>query len=645
MTKTPLTTETVNPMDEKLSALRDLFPEAFREDKLDTNLFSATLWDRISTEKEGYGMTWAGKTDARKQILTPTSHTLAGDEKASVKWNATQNIFIEWDNLTVLKLLQKSYTKQVKMVYIDPPYNTGKDFIYNDNFHADKTEYEESTGQRTAEGIKMVANTETNGRYHSDWLSMMYPRLHLARNLLREDGVIFVSIDDHEVHNLRKVMDEVFGEENFIACITVVGNPRWRDYGGVARMHDYILVYTRTIESEINDLNEPNKEFPFEDERWGFEIRELRNRNIAFHIGNRPNLYYPFYVNTKKQDKDGFFEISLEEKTGWFEVVPKESQGYKTVWRWGKPKSQENLNTEIVAKEMEDGGFQIVEKYRKKTKMARSVWWDKEDNTEKGTLEVKNLFQKKVFDFPKSMWMVRKMIEMGSNGKDIILDFFAGSGTTGHAVMSLNAEEKTEAVKNGINPDEVGNRRYICVQIPELTDEKKEAFKAGYKKISDITAERLRRAGNKIAEENKDLTLDTGFRLYRLADSCYKVANVNYDSDNEQFTLESFEKALKDGLSPLRDGVTEDDIITENLIKEGFPLNIALSKEKIGKTAFIHAETEGKRLFISFDDSIPLETIDEVQKGYKAAIFVVYDSALTDPLKVMLASRVTLRTI
>lgn len=237
------------------------------------------------------------------------------------------------------------------------------------------------------------------------------------------------------------------------------------------------------------------------------------------------------------------------------------------------------------------------------------------------------------------------MIEMGSNGKDIILDFFAGSGTTGHAVMSLNAEEKTEAVKNGINPDEVGNRRYICVQIPELTDEKKEAFKAGYKKISDITAERLRRAGNKIAEENKDLTLDTGFRLYRLADSCYKVANVNYDSDNEQFTLESFEKALKDGLSPLRDGVTEDDIITENLIKEGFPLNIALSKEKIGKTVFIHAETEGKRLFISFDDSIPLETIDEVQKGYKEAIFVVYDTALSDPLKVMLASRVTLRTI
>lgn len=211
--------------------------------------------------------------------------------------------------------------------------------------------------------------------------------------------------------------------------------------------------------------------------------------------------------------------------------------------------------------------------------------------------------------------------------------------------MSLNAEEKAEAVKNGTNPDDVGNRRYICVQLPELTDEKSEAFKAGYKKISDITAERLRRAGKKIAEENKDLTLDTGFRLYRLTDSCYKVANVNYDSDNEQATLESFEKALKDGLSPLRDGVTEDDIITENLIKEGFPLNIALSKEKIGKTAFIHAETEGKRLFISFDDSIPLETIDEVQKGYKAAIFVVYDSALTDPLKVMLASRVTLRTI
>lgn len=212
-------------------------------------------------------------------------------------------------------------------------------------------------------------------------------------------------------------------------------------------------------------------------------------------------------------------------------------------------------------------------------------------------------------------------------------------------MMSLNAEEKAEAVKNGTNPDEVGNRRYICVQLPELTDEKSESFKAGYKKISDITAERLRRAGKKIAEENNDLALDTGFRLYRLTDSCYKMANVNYDSDNDQATLESFEKALKSGLSPLREGVTEDDIITENLIKEGFPLNSTLTKEKIGSTTFIHAENEGKRLFISFDKSIPLETIDEVQKGYKEAIFVVYDSALTDPLKVMLASRVTLRTI
>ena len=644
MTST-LTTDSGNPMDEKLSALRDLFPEAFREGKLYTDLLASTLWGHISTEKEAYGMTWAGKADARKQILTPTNQTLTGDADASVNWDATKNILIEWDNLTVLKLLQKGYTKQVKMIYIDPPYNTGKDFIYSDNFHADKAEYEETTGQRNADGVKMVANTETNGRYHSDWLSMMYPRLHLARNLLRDDGVIFVSIDDHEVHNLRKIMDEVFGEENFIACITVVGNPRWRDYGGVARMHDYILAYTRTVESEINDLNEPNKEFPFEDEKWGFEIRELRNRNIAFHIGNRPNLYYPFYVNTKKQDKDGFFEISLEEKSGWFEVVPKESQWYKTVWRWGKPKSQENLNTEIVAKEMEDGGFQIVEKYRKTTRMARSVWWDKEDNTEKGTLEVKNLFQKKVFDFPKSMGMVRKMIEMGSNGQDIVLDFFAWSWTTGHAVMSLNAEEKAEAIKNGTNLDEVWNRRYICVQIPELTDEKSEAFKAGYKKISDITAERLRRAGKKIAEENPTLTLDTGFRLYRLADSCYNVANVNYDSENEQATLESFEKALKSGLSPLREWVSEDDVITENLLKEGFPLNSTLTKEQIGNATFIHAVNEGKRIFISFDDTISLEMIDAVQKDYKEAIFVAYDSALTDPLKVMLSSRVTLRTI
>jgi len=359
----------------------------------------------------------------------------------------SKNLVVHGDNLEALKALIPFYQGKVKCVYIDPPYNTGnEDWKYNDNVNSPKIrEWIKKTVGREGEDLTR----------HDKWLCMMYPRLKLLRDLLTNDGVIFVSIDDNEQHHLKMLMDEIFSAKNFIGQVTVVGNPRGRDYGGIARMHDYLLVYSKVFgNSEINNLNDPDKVFPFEDKKGGFEIRELRNRNIAFHIGNRPNLHYPFYVNTKKTDKNGFFEISLDKKGGWFEVYPKVSQGYKTVWRWGKPKSKQNLNTEIVAKKMMDGGFQIVEKYREKSRMARSVWWDKDDNTEKGTLEVKNLFGKKVFDFPKSMEMVRKIVEMGTNPNDIVLDSFAGSGTTGHAVLDLNKEDG-------------GNRSFILVEMED----------------------------------------------------------------------------------------------------------------------------------------------------------------------------------
>ncbi len=359
----------------------------------------------------------------------------------------SRNLVIHGDNLEALKALIPFYKDKVKCIYIDPPYNTGnEDWKYNDNVNSPKIR----------EWIKKAVGREGEDlTRHDKWLCMMYPRLKLLRDLLREDGVIFVSIDDNEQHHLKMLMDEIFSAKNFIGQITVVGNPRGRDYGGIARMHDYVLVYSKTFgQAEINNLNDPDKAFPFEDKRSGFEIRELRNRNIAFHIGNRPNLHYPFYVNQKKTDENGFFEISLEKKTGWFEVYPKVSQGYKTVWRWGKPRSQANLNTEIVAKKMMDGGYQIVEKYREKSKMARSVWWDKDDNTEKGTLEVKGLFNKKVFDFPKSMDMIRKIVEMGTGQDDIVLDSFAGSGTTGHAVLDLNKIDG-------------GNRSFILVEMED----------------------------------------------------------------------------------------------------------------------------------------------------------------------------------
>jgi adenine-specific DNA-methyltransferase len=301
-----------------------------------------------------------GKSAVWNHHLSVPFHTLEKDKKSSLKGkDEDENLIIEGDNLLALKSLLPKYQGKVKCIYIDPPYNTGNGgWVYNDNVNSPIIK----------EWVGTVVGKEGEDlTRHDKWLCMMTPRLKLLKELLKSDGVIFVSIDDNEVEYLWTLMNEIFGEENFVACITIAGNPRGRDYGGVARMHDYLLVYRNSNTTEINDLYDEEKTFPYSDKVSGFEIRELRNRNIAFHIGNRPNLHYPFYVNPNKKDTNGFLEIDLENHKGWIEVYPKESQGYKTVWRWGKEKSSKNLNTEIVGKIMESGNeYQIVEKYRKK---------------------------------------------------------------------------------------------------------------------------------------------------------------------------------------------------------------------------------------------------------------------------------------
>lgn len=609
-------------LEDSLLKLRRVFPQFVKDGQIDFDSLKS-FFDKegAMAGEEKYGLSWAGKSNAFKAIRTPATGTLLPQEKESKDWDKTENLFIEGDNLEVLKLLQKKYRGEIKMIYIDPPYNTGKDFIYKDNFMQNVSDYYEQTGQ-TKDGIKMVANTEKNGRYHSDWLTMMYPRLFLAHNLLKDDGVIFISIDDNEVHNLRMIMDDIFGEENFVACITIVGNPRGRDYGGVARMHDYILIYIKSEESEINDLNEPEKDFPFEDEKGGFEIRELRNRNVAFNIGNRPNLYYSFYVNPTKKDKNGFFEISLENHKGWIEVHPKESQGYKTVWRWGKPRSLEYLNTEILAKEMEDGGFQIIEKYRAKTKMARSVWWDKEDNTEKGTLLIKSLFNKKVFDFPKPVDVIRKMIEMGTNKDSIILDFFAGSATTAHAVMEQNAEDD-------------GGRKWICVQLPEIVEKDSEAYKAGYKTIADIARERTRRAGKKIGKG------DIGFKSFALKKSNYRQWNELTSEDDEKKLKEQMKLFLA---KPFVDNYEEKSVVFEILLKEGFDLNSKVEKIISENLHFWKVADQAKRLFITFNKIVTQKQVNSLDLSDQH-IFVCFDSALDDTTKINVGRNLNVKVI
>jgi len=334
---------------------------------------------------------------------------LKRDDNGTVR----ENLIIKGNNFLALHSLKQQFQNKIKLIYIDPPYNTGKDsFGYNDNFN------------------------------HSTWLTFMKNRLEVARELLRDDGVIFVHCDSNEQAYLKTLMDEIFDRDNFIDVITVVNNPRGRDYGGIANMHEFINVYSKTSSYTLFDLSDENKEFPYKDKKGGFEIRELRNRNIKFNDKNRPNLFYAFYLNPKNKDENGFYEISLNKKKGWIEVLPAKSQGIQTVWRWGKEKSDKNLNINICGKAMkENGRYQIVEKYREKTRMARSVWWDKEVNSERGTLHLKSLFDGKIFNNPKPEETLKRIIEMSTNDeKDIILDFFAGSGTTGAVAMKMRRQ-------------------------------------------------------------------------------------------------------------------------------------------------------------------------------------------------------------
>ncbi|MCU4693036.1 site-specific DNA-methyltransferase, partial [Limosilactobacillus reuteri] len=326
------------------------------------------------------------------------------------KFNNDDNLILKGNNIIALHAIKDRYKGRVKLIYLDVPYNTGSDsFLYNDRYS------------------------------NSTWLTFIKSRLEIAKSLLSDNGIIFVHLDDNEVKYLGVLMDEIFGKENFIELVTVVNNPRGRDYGGIANMHEFIYVYRRSEATKLNWIEDTTKRFPYKDEFGGFEIRELRNRNTAFNDKNRPNLCYPIFVDPNSKDENGFYNVSLTKDTSHtIPVLPKKSQGIQTVWRWGKEKFQKNANINVKAKMMKDGNFNIQEKYRKNQKMARSVWWDKEVNSERGTLHLKELFGKKVFAFPKPEGTLKRIIEIGTNENDIVMDFFMGSATTQAVALKMH---------------------------------------------------------------------------------------------------------------------------------------------------------------------------------------------------------------
>lgn len=597
--------ETPDFTQQNIDKIATLFPSAITETKdadgnlkraVNFNLLKQLLSDEVVDGDECYEFTWVGKKQSIIEGNRPIRKTLRPAKEESKNWETTENLYIEGDNLEVLKLLQNSYLNSIKMIYIDPPYNTGNDFVYRDNFAVSREEYEDELGLYDEDENRLFKNTETNGRFHSDWCSMMYPRLQLARNLLTDDGVIFISIDDNELDNLRKICDEVFGESNFLGLFIINSTPNARDYGHIGKMHEFVVFYGKNSTfTETNMLPVQDKTFTYLDEIGGFNIHPLYNSNEAFNNLNRPNLYYPFYLYLDKPIDKNFFEIGLEREENSIEIYPPLSVKNKVqfVWRWGKEKAKLNLNKEIIGYKTNSGEYRIVQKMRHSEKIIRSLLIDNKYSSRRGTAEVESILEGKIFSFPKPISLLYDLVKVGTNENSIVLDLFSGSATTAHAVMQLNAEDE-------------GIRKFIMVQLPELTDEKSEAYKAGYKNICEIGKERIRRAGEQITqqEENKDKNLDTGFRVLKLDTTNMKDVYYSAGETTQQMLL-GLESNIKDDRNDL-------DLLYGVLLDWGVPLSLPHTTETIeGKK--VHFVNEDN-LVACFEDNVNEIVVREIAK-------------------------------
>ena len=571
--------KTPNLVAGNVEKMRELFPEIFAEGQIDFEALEQVLGDYSHDTEEHYSFTWHGKSEARRIAQLPSQGTLRPCPEESVNWDETQNIFIEGDNLEVLKLLQKSYHRKVKMIYIDPPYNTGKEFIYPDRFKDNLDTYLKYTGQTDDEGFKLSANSETGGRYHTNWLNMMYPRLRLARNLLKDDGVIFVSIDDNEVVNLARLCDELFGEENRLGLITVVSNLKGRsDDKHFATAHNYVLAYTRSC-FETRGVQLPEeyvKDYKLVDtEGRRHRLQGLRKRGTGAKRSDRPKMYYPFYGNAQTG------EVAIEPtSSASVEIWPRLSDGTDGRWRWGKATAAERLSELMCQGVGVDARLDVFQrdyldgKDGPKRIKPKTVWQGSGFANETGTLEVKNIFDERVFDNPKPIGLLKYCLDQAVVDGDIVLDFFAGSGTTGDAVYRFNDAHETAV-------------RFILVQLPEKTGESTTASKIGFDTISEITAERLRRVAG-----------GHGFKTFKLDSSNIQTWDADYAT---------MDKNLFDAIDNIKSGRTQDDVLYELLLKYGLDLAIPVETRTIhGKTVFIIG---AGALVVCLDKEIGLNTV------------------------------------
>lgn len=589
---------------QNVEKLKELFPNCVTESKdengklissIDFDLLKQELSDHVVEDpQERYRIDWPGKHQAMFIANAPIANTLRPAREESVDFDNTKNLFIEGDNLAALKLLQETYLNKVKMIYIDPPYNTGKDFIFKDDYAEDLATYLERSNQVDNEGNRLVANAETNGRFHSDWLSMMYPRLKLARNLLRDDGVIFISIDDNEQANLKRLCDEVFGEKNFLADLI------WNLNGGAqaghfTQSHQSIICYTKKKESlpyfddfaggfirhgalkKISEVN-PASEVSFK--QGSISIEDNLTITFSDELGESEKEYV---VKGQLNFIDGKLAEDVVIKAGWA------MKNQLLSWLRGE-ETFDTKGQKIVKFYFNKQGILFYKKERKTIHPKTVLLASDVGGTKKGGEEILNIFNANLMSFPKPSTLIKFLIRTVSGRfNDIVLDFFAGSGTTAHAVMQLNAEDG-------------GKRQCISVQLPELTKTDSDAYKAGYKNIAELSKERIRRAGKKIKEENPDADIDIGFRVLKVDTS--NMENVYYlPDDTEQADLLTRVNNIK------RDR-TAEDLLFQVLLDWGVDLTLPIEKREIsGKTVYFVDENA---LVACFDEGIDETFINDV---------------------------------
>jgi len=619
---------------EKVEELKNIFPEIFEDGKLNLEKFKNILFDIKDEKTEHYSFNWNGKQDCYKIIKQKSNLTLKVDEDKTIPDG--NNVFIEGDNLEVLKLLQTSYHKKIKMIYIDPPYNKDKDFVYSDTWGDTITNYLIQTDQLRDEGYTST-KTSSSGRRHTNWLNMIYPRLWLSRNLLKDDGVIFVSIDDDEVANLRKVMDEIYGEENFVGQFPRVTKKAGKSSDELAVNHDYVLAYSKNNEILLNSFEHTDDNFKYSDEYENERGLYKLNQTLDYgSIQYSPSLDYEIELDNKIFIPGNVTKEEMQERQ-------KRNPKSDFCWRWSKELFKFGLeNGFIVAK-----GNRIYTKTYQNAKISKGVngyFVDLQPRTKSATTldlldnkfsndnskkDLSKIFDKTVFDYSKPVDLIKYLVFLGTNEEDIILDFFAGSGTTAHAVMELNQDDE----KDG----KIGNRKYILVQLPEATEKNSEAFKNNYKKISDITKARIKKVIEKL--DYKD-----GFKSYKLDSSRFQVFKELKKRPNDSF--EDIVKMLKMSVfnkNIFTQNAKEIDIVYEVGLKNGFSLSAKNDDTiKLGNYKFIKLFEETREFYFCFADKIELDIAEFIPKDAK---LICFDKALDDSTKMNLKEKIDLETL